>query len=168
MIKKIMTIVVLVLTGVMMLIGICGCYTQRSAQKQLDKVRRHYPAVLANDCGQLYPPTDSISVSREIIPGRDIVVVDTAWHTGAASEGPTKYITKVVRRADTIRDTRYVQVENKAALAAAGSQTQKLERENHLLLADKRRYKWWLWVLGGAWALLVAYKVVRLYLGGKR
>jgi choline kinase len=155
----------LALTGVAMLLGMGSCYTERTAQKQVDKAHHRYPAVPAKFCSEKYPPTDSVSMVKEYIQGEDFVFADTLLeiHHLRDTTVLTKYITKTIRTTDTLRDTKYVQQENKALVSLKEAEIKNLNK--NLTSATNSRDNWrrWALVFGGILLLYTTFRIVRYY-----
>jgi uncharacterized protein YneF (UPF0154 family) len=167
--RNTITIIMIILSLLMMLVGMSACYTEQKAMKQVDKAQRLFPAVPAKHCYEKYPPLDSVSIVKEFIPGQDVVINDTVWETEVSFDTVllTRYITKAVKSTDTFRDTRYVQVENKVGHVLRDARIAELSKENAVLQSQKASLNRRVWILGCLLGLFVAYKVVRLYLGRK-
>lgn len=116
------------ITALAMLFCLGSCYTERIAQKHVDKAHYRYPTVPAKFCSEKYPPADSVSIVKEYIQGEDLVFTDTLLEIHHLQDTLilTKYITKTVRTTDTLRDTRYVQQENKALITLRDAEIKKL------------------------------------------
>jgi hypothetical protein len=168
--KDLITIIMITVALVMMIIGCNSCYTERTAQRQVDKAHHRYPLVPATFCSERYPPTDSISIVKEYIPGEDLVFTDTLveFQTLRDTAVVTKYITRTVRTTDTLRYTRYVQQENKAGLIVKDAVIKKCSEENALLRQSNDSKTCWLWILGGILGMYLLYRLVRLYLAGRK
>lgn len=164
--KNTITIIMLAITLLAMLIGMSSCYTERAAQRQVDKAHHKYPLVAAKFCAEKYVPTDSVSIVKEYIPGKDVIHTDTVVETQVVADTitVTKYITKISRVTDTLRDTKYVVQENKAAIKLLQSENRKLSDAN--LLLGSKLSAWRNWALAG-WGLLlllVLWRIVSAYL----
>jgi hypothetical protein len=100
---------------------LCGCYTQRTAKRQVIKAQMEYPNVVAKGCAEWYPPKDSTVHSKEYLKGKDSIVYDTLKVdcNQASNQGKTVYIPyeKERIRVDTFRETVYKSVENTAQIA---------------------------------------------------
>ncbi len=100
------------------LLILSGCYTQRTAKRQVIRAQMEYPKVVASGCAEWYPPKDSFHVQKEYIPGKDSIIVDTfvVDCTAQGNKGkkvPVPY-SKGTLRVDTFRHTIYNTTENTA------------------------------------------------------
>lgn len=146
-----------------------GCYTERTAQRQVDKAHHRYPMVPAKFCAEHYDPTDSTHVIKEYIQGEDIVFTDTVTEVMNLTDTVTivKYVTRTVKTTDTLRDTKYVQVENKAAVKVLEDKlTSETLRAGQF---EQSRSTWRLWCCIG-WGIIgvaVAYVIIKLFVKSK-
>ncbi len=146
-------------------IALTGCYTQRTAQRQVTKAQAHHPAVVAALCGNFYPPVtlvkDSLvykAGSTQYLPG-DTVMVDC---------DTVKNSTSVVKlscppqlyRVDTFHHYSERQVENKGKIAALEDAYTSLQ-SNYDKLSVKSRFAMW-WAIA-ATLLLVITILFRIY-----
>ena len=156
----------LAITLLAMLIGMSSCYTERTAQRQVDKAHHKYPLISAKFCADKYAPVDSVSVVTEYITGKDIIHTDTIVETEIVADTitVTKYITKSSRITDTVRDTKYVVQENKAAVKLLQSENSQLTSKNIVLGSRLSVWRYWALAGWGLLLLLVLWKIIRAYL----
>jgi len=146
-----------------------GCHTAKSDTKKVAAVDYRHPLVLAGYCASKYPPTDSTSIVKEYIQGEDIVFSDTVVRYEMHSDTvfATKWLTKTIKTTDTIRDTRYVQQENKALIVLRDAELKVCGAE--LIKKTESRDNWRMWALIG-WGIIglsVIVWIVRTYLKGR-
>jgi hypothetical protein len=72
-IARVLILCIAILLGLMM----CGCYTHRTAVKQVTKAQVHFPNVVSNVCGNLYPPKDSTITELKYVEGEPVFFTDT-------------------------------------------------------------------------------------------
>ncbi len=149
--------------------GSVGCYTERKAERQVDKAHHQYPGVPAKFCADVYPPRDSIGVIKEYIQGEDVIVTDTVVQTEFKNDTLviTHYITRFVNNTDTFRDTKYIQLENKAAIVVKDGQIGLLKIEGSKISTSRNTWRTWALVGWGIVALLAVWKILKIYFGRK-
>lgn len=154
------------ISAVAMLLGMSSCYTEHKAQKQVDKAHHRYPTVPAKFCSEQYPPKDSVSVVKEYLQGEDVIITDTMimLHQLRDTVVLTKYITKTIRTTDTLRDIKYVQQENKAALTLKEAELRRLNTKLNSVTDSRNNWRKWSLALGGVILLYVCFRLVRYYL----
>lgn len=122
------------------LLVLSGCYTQRKAERQLVKAQARYPQVVANDCGNWYPPKEMTVTQTEYKPGIPV------YHTDTVTIDCDSVIKNVkggvvympcpprVERVDTFYTTSVRTVENTAKITALQqSYDQERDRAERLL-----------------------------------
>jgi hypothetical protein len=164
--KTLITKIMIALTLVAMLLGMSSCYTERTAQKQVDKAHHRYPDVPAKFCSDIYPPTDSVSVVKEYLQGEDHVFTDTLmeFHHLHDTLILTKYITKTIKTTDTLRDTRYVQQENKALVALRDAELKTLNSQLLSITDSRNNWRRYALILSGILALYALFRIAKYYL----
>lgn len=102
-----------------------GCYTQRKAERQVLKAQTRYPEVVANDCGNWYPPKEVTVTKTEYKPGvtvyhSDTVKIDCDSVVKNGTGNTVVYMPCPPRseRVDTFYSTHTKTVENTARIAA--------------------------------------------------
>lgn len=60
-----------------MIVALCSCYTQKHAQKQLNKAHDTYPALTAQDLSTWYPPTAPTVIQGKTIT-KTVIKIDSA------------------------------------------------------------------------------------------
>lgn len=164
--KDLITRIMIAISVAAMVLGMSSCYTERKAQEQVDKAHHRYPAVPAKFCSEQYPPKDSVSVLKEYLQGEDVVFTDTLimLHHLQDTVVLTKYITKTIKTTDTLRDTRYVQQENKALLTLKETELRTVNTKLTSVTDSRDDWRRWTLILGGVLVLYIAFRVVRYYL----
>ena len=163
--KNTITKIMIAISLAAMILGMSSCYTARTAERQVDKAHHKYPAVPAKFCAERFPPLDSISIITEYIQGEDIVYTDTLVERNYMLDTLilTKYITKTVKTTDTLRDTKYVQQENKALLVVKDAEIQELSKEVVVLNQSRNSWRKWTLVLGVLLVSYVLFRIIKLY-----
>lgn len=102
-----------------------GCYSQRKAERQVLKAQAHYPEVVANDCGNWYPPKETSVTKTEYKPGvtvyhSDTVRIDCDSVIKNGAGGNVVYLPCPPQsvRVDTFYTSSFTTVENTARVAA--------------------------------------------------
>lgn len=167
--KTIVTKLMIAISAAMMLLGMSSCYTKRVAERQVDKAHRRYPLVTAGLCSGIFDGRDSVSVVKEYLPGTETVRVDSFVEEQYIRDTNVieRLVVRTVRKVDTVRDTRYVQVANKAELRLKEEELQDLREDNYRLVAGNRNKARWLTILGGLIAVYVLFRLGRMYLSRK-
>jgi hypothetical protein len=100
------------------LFTITGCYTERTATRQVVKAQAVYPAVVAGFCAKLYPPTNSTDTKTEYIKGDTVRTVDTTVVFDTLTNTVYKYINRYYYIHDTAFITKKEVQVNTAAVEA--------------------------------------------------
>lgn len=163
--KNTITKIMIVISLAAMILGMSSCYTARTAERQVDKAHHKHPHVPAKFCAERFPPIDSISIIKEYIQGKDVVFTDTLVERNYLLDTLilTKYITKTVKTTDTVRDTKYVQQENKAMLVLKKSEIKELGTQVAMLTHSRDSWRKWALVLAGILVLYVLFRIIKLY-----
>lgn len=150
-------------TAVLLTVAFASCYTQRTAERQVDKAHHKYPTVPAKFCSDKYPPQDSVSIVKEYIQGEDIIVLDTVVNDNYISDSIiiTKYITKTITKTDTIRDTKYIQMENKAKVTILEAENSALVSKVEASDADRDKWRKRFYHACGALALVILVGIIK-------
>lgn len=145
--------------------GLSGCYTQRTAERQTDKAHHKYPLVVAKKCAETYPCKDSVHYQTEYIQGDAVMFVDTVTEVYSTIDTVTivKYLTKTIERIDTVRDVKYIQQTDKAKEAVLKGENEQLKKD--LIIMTDSRDDWRLWaiILGSIIALWLVWKLAKGY-----
>lgn len=112
----------LIVIGVLLILS--GCYTIKTAEKQLIKAKVHYPEMVASTYSSWYPIKTDTFIKVETRPGKDIVRYDTIE---VDCDSAMKEKTSIVKvpfevskyRVDTIYNTTTSTIESTAKLEEA-------------------------------------------------
>src|ERR1043165_2466068 len=143
--KNTITKIMIAISVIAAIIGLAACYTGRTAQRQIDKAHHQYPLTAAKFCADTYAATDSVSVVKEYIQGKDMVQTDTVVETRFNTDTVTvtRFITRNIKTTDTLRDTKYVVQENKAAIALLQAENQTTKEQNLVLTGQLNTWRKW-------------------------
>ena len=148
-----------------MIWGLTSCSTVKKDTRKVYKVHYRNPLVLAKYCSETYPCKDSVHYQTEYIQGEDLVFTDTLYEYthGVDTVYLTKYITKTVKQIDTLRDTKYIQQTDKAAIRVC--EADKKTAQDALVIMTDSRDVWRLCgIISSALVMCwIIYKLVRLY-----
>lgn len=159
----------------LLLILLCGCYTERKAKEQFSKAAIAYPKIPAEFCANEFPVKDSIITDTLLTT--DTLYVEGLSDTIMIQDFDTVRITitktlpaKIITNTVHIRDT--IIRENTAALKSCEIDKSKTidllvkktaEADKYKGQAKKRG-----WIMWGLIALLIAYVGLRIYLKAKK
>ena len=130
-----LTYVFIGIAAVAMVIG-CG-----NASKLFDKAARKDIVVVAEKCNERFPSTDSVHTQTEYIQGETQVVTDTLWQM--VNDTVIKTITYTKYKVDTVRDTKYFKVVDRAKEVVL--QAQNAEKDVKIGKLTQRSNTWmWL------------------------
>jgi hypothetical protein len=130
------------------LLVLSGCYTQRKAERQVLKAQARYPEVVANYCGNWYPPKEVTVTKTEYKPGAtvyhsDTVKVDCDSVVKAGAGGNVVYLPCPPRseRVDTFYSTNTKTVENTARITALQQSYNKEHDRAEQLLVERNIWR---------------------------
>jgi hypothetical protein len=99
--------------SIVFLLFLSGCYSQKKASVQLNKIDSSFPTMLARYCGVNHPCKEGFIVGKDIIivdtllvAGEDRIIIDTSYYFDTIYVTktvtlPPKIVTKKIVRVDT-------------------------------------------------------------------
>lgn len=126
MMKQITRLLCFVL-AMLLLQGVSGCYTSKTAQKQVVKAQATHPEIVSGYCGLWYPSKDSVYTKTEYRPGE----TKTLYSTDTIIHNDTVFITKIKtqKSTDTVFIDKITKVENTAKIYAKDALINAKEQE---------------------------------------
>lgn len=155
--------------GAMTLAVMCvsSCNTAKRDTARLARIEYRSPEVVEAYCARNFKGGDSVAIVKEYIQGEEVVKYDTLFAEQEVlvledTTVITRTIVKTVRVTDTLRDTKYVQVENKARVALL--EREKKQLNDTLIVVTDSRNDWRQagLIFGGLLLLLIIYKIWKL------
>lgn len=142
----------LIITGLILLL-LCGCYTSKTANKQVHKADAFYPEITSKFCGDRYPPKigepEIIYVPGDTVEGKPypVYLYDSAGNVRDSCECKDRYI----------RDTTIVKIPvmNEAALINREIQLAEKTTQNAVLQSKIEQKNKWIWGMGIALGAIV-------------
>lgn len=157
-----------------LLLLLCGCYSEKKARQQFDKAATSFPKIPAEFCADEFPVKDS--TVRDTLLTTDTVYLEQIADTVMFQDFDTVRITitktlpaKIITNTIHIRDTIFQT--NTAALELCNIDKSLLINLTTEQAADIKKYKGQArkrgWMSIGLIALIIAYICVRVYLKTK-
>jgi hypothetical protein len=157
------TLCMLVITGIAMAIGLVGCNTQRRATKHIHKAVRIDKPSVDKYYADNYNPIESIRDSFIYIQGEQVILQDTVTMFDTVDNYITKTILNTVYkyRTDTIFKDREVKQVDKAKNEVLQT---KVADNTAKIAQQKERINWWKMLAIAGWAIIIGRIIIKLWL----
>jgi hypothetical protein len=156
--------VIIFITVCVMLLGLFGCNTTKTANRKFYKALNINQTATANNCSLTFPPVAATKDSFIYIQGEDVVTHDTVQGNEYLVMGDTvikyKYITKTVKITDTLKLTANTTIVDKAKEMALQNENTKLTVSN---AKQKKALSISLWANGILGLLLIIWIVKKIW-----